>query len=108
MPPEFAARVLVILQQLPAGRVTTYGALAAQAGYPRHARHVGRLLRELPDHSGLPWFRVINASGRVARPGTPEADWQRLLLEADGIELSANGSINLRHYGWPDGYFGQP
>ncbi|MBI3144602.1 MAG: MGMT family protein [Pseudogulbenkiania sp.] len=101
MPPEFARAVLALVARIPPGRVSTYGTLANLAGYPRHARHVGRLLGHLPDGVSVPWQRVVGAGGRIARPGTPGADQQRLLLEHEGVELSASGRVDLQRYGWP-------
>ena len=105
MPPQFEQAVLALLRAIPAGRVSTYGTLAALAGFPRHARHVGSLLGRLPADAGLPWFRVLGAGGRIARPGSAQADYQRLLLEQDGIELSSSGRVDLFRYGWPSGHF---
>ncbi|MDN0074985.1 MGMT family protein [Crenobacter sp. SG2303] len=105
MGPEFDRAVLAILASVPPGRVTTYGTLAELAGYPRHARHVGRLLGHLPDWAVVPWQRVVGSGGHIARPGTPGADYQRLLLDAEGIEVTGNGRVDLRRYGWPDDRF---
>lgn len=101
MPPDFERKILALLQQLPEGHVTTYGTLAALAGYPRHARHVGKLLGKLPEGVVVPWYRILGSTGHIARPGTPEADWQRVLLEQEGVEISDSGKISLFRYGWP-------
>ncbi|MDF0604608.1 MGMT family protein [Neisseriaceae bacterium TC5R-5] len=105
MTADFEKKVIVVLLRLPPGRVSTYGVLAQLAGYPRHARHVGRLLGQLPAGAQLPWFRVLGAGGKVSRPGTEQADWQRVLLEEDGVVLSSSGRVDLRRYGWPEEYF---
>jgi methylated-DNA-protein-cysteine methyltransferase-like protein len=102
MSPAFELAVLALVRQIPAGRVSSYGVLAAEAGFPRHARHVGKLLGSLPDGHDLPWYRVVNSAGHVSRPGTEQADWQRVLLEQEGIEFSSSGGISLFRYGWPD------
>lgn len=71
---------------IPRGRVASYGQIAALAGMPRHARLVGRTLRELPEGSKLPWHRVVNATLRISmRPGGTSE--QRRRLEAEGIEF---------------------
>lgn len=71
---------------IPRGRVASYGQIAALAGMPRHARLVGRTLRELPKGSKLPWHRVVNATLRISmRPGGTSE--QRRRLEAEGIEF---------------------
>ncbi|MEN2427285.1 MGMT family protein [Chromobacterium vaccinii] len=102
MSPEFARRVLALLAEVPPGRVTTYGTLAELAGYPRHSRHVGKLLGNLPEGVAPPWYRVLGAGGRLSRPGSHHADWQRLQLEEEGVEFNANGKVDLRIFGWPD------
>ncbi|MBX9346900.1 MGMT family protein [Chromobacterium vaccinii] len=102
MPPEFARRVLALLAKVPPGRVTTYGTLAELAGYPRHSRHVGHLLGKLPEGVAAPWYRVLGAGGRLSRPGSHHADWQRLQLEEEGVEFNASGKVDLRIFGWPD------
>jgi methylated-DNA-protein-cysteine methyltransferase-like protein len=79
--------VLALVRQIPPGRVSSYGVLAAEAGFPRHARHVGKLLGSLPDGHGLPWHRVVNSAGRLSRPGSEQADWQRVLLEQEGRRI---------------------
>lgn len=108
MDAAFERAVLAQLLAIPPGQVSTYGTLAALAGYPRHARHVGKLLGNAPEGAGWPWFRVVSGSGKVARPGTPEADYQILLLEEDGVEVGPGGRVNLKRYGWPVQYFIRP
>lgn len=100
MDAAFRLAVLACIRQIPPGQVSSYGVLAALAGYPRHARHVGKLLAA-HEEDELPWYRVVAGSGRLARPGTPEADLQRALLQSEGIAFRANGSIDLRQFGWP-------
>lgn len=93
-------QLYTVLANIPAGRVVTYGQLAALAGKPRAARWVGRVLRNLPQDSRLPWFRVINARGAVSFP--PQSDEARLqvrLLQAEGIEVSRNHTVDLKRYG---------
>lgn len=98
MSPEFERRVLEVVHAIPAGRVASYGRVAELAGFPRHARHVGKLLANA---DGVPWQRVVAAGGRIARAGTEAADWQRLLLEHEGIVFDVHGRIDLARYGWP-------
>ena len=73
---------------IPEGKIATYGQVAALAGMPRHARLVGRTLRDLPDGSKLPWHRVINASMRISLRATSGShNLQRQRLEAEGVEF---------------------
>ena len=70
MTPEQARRfgedVLNIVLQIPRGKVTTYGHIAALAGWPSHSRMVGRTLRYTPGAEHLPCHRVVNKEGRTA------------------------------------------
>lgn len=103
-----AQRILAIVRRIPAGRVSTYSAVAEAAGLPRRARLVGTVLRETPDDERVPWFRVINAAGRSSFPLGSEAherQWAR--LEAEGVEIH-RGRVDLVRYGWPDARFRVP
>mgnify|MGYP001945285540 CR=1 FL=1 len=93
---EFAQAVYAWLMAVPAGQVTTYGQLARLAGYPRHARFVGRLMAQLPSGSQLPWWRVVRSDGALAGP---QAALQRERLKAEGVLITARG-VNLKASGF--------
>lgn len=95
----FTERVISLIQAIPPGKVMTYGQLAASAGSPRGARQVVRILHSMSRKHGLPWHRVINARGEIAFQHEGERFFQRELLEAEGIEFSENGRIDLKRYG---------
>jgi methylated-DNA-protein-cysteine methyltransferase-like protein len=81
--------------------VATYGQIAELAGLGRQPRVVGYALAALPEESRVPWQRVINAKGEIsprAEPGWVE--YQRALLEEEGIEFDANGRLSLARYRW--------
>lgn len=97
---EVFQRFYALVDCVPRGRVATYGQIAREAGLPRHARHVGRALRELPAGSELPWHRILNARGEIApRPGRGSRR-QRALLRAEGIEVGPGDRVSLRRFGW--------
>jgi len=96
---NFSERVWQIIAAIPKGKVTTYGDIALLAGSPRAARQVGGVLRRLPEGSKLPWFRVINRHGRISLQGD-DLFRQRDALEAEGIEVSDAGEIELDKYRW--------
>lgn len=99
MDDENKQRFYLALASVPAGKVTTYGHLAAQAGKPTGARWAAFMLKHLPEGSSLPWHRVINAQGRISFPQDSEQyELQKGLLLEEGIEFSAAGKINLKHY----------
>ncbi len=85
---------------IPAGRVASYGQVAAWAGLPRRARLVGRVLRELPESSSVPWHRVLGAQGRISFPREdPRHHLQRALLEAEGIRF-VRERVDLDRHRW--------
>jgi methylated-DNA-protein-cysteine methyltransferase-like protein len=96
-------RFYQVVRRVPRGRVTTYGAVAAEAGLPGHARQVGYAMAGLPDDHDVPWHRVINAGGRISRRSGGRAfeSIQRTLLEAEGVPFDVNGRIDLDRFGWP-------
>jgi methylated-DNA-protein-cysteine methyltransferase-like protein len=85
---------------IPRGRVTTYGQLAAAAGFPRAARLAGFALKNTPPGMKLPWHRVLNAQGKVSFPPRSAA-WreQRRRLAAEGVAF-IGGRVDLARYGW--------
>lgn len=78
---DFTEAVVRVLEALEPGDVMAYGEVATEAGYPGAARAVGNLLRSTP---GLPWWRVVNAAGRLA-PGNEKEQAQR--LRAEGVKV---------------------
>jgi methylated-DNA-protein-cysteine methyltransferase-like protein len=85
-------RILDVVASIPAGRVATYGDVAALAG-SRSARFVGRVLALESDDS-LPWHRVVPASGR---PVLWLAERQLSLLAAEDVH-AVDGRIPVRKY----------
>ena len=81
---ERDARIVDVVRALGEGEVTTYGDIAEVAGYPGRSRLVGSLLAGGSDTLDLPWWRVVNAAGRLV-PGS-EAE-QAALLRAEGVTV---------------------
>jgi methylated-DNA-protein-cysteine methyltransferase-like protein len=89
-----------VVRCIPPGQVTTYGQVARILGMPRGARTVGWALRALPEGSGVPWQRVVNARGAISfSPGGYAASLQQSLLEEEGVVFE-QGCIDLGTYGW--------
>ncbi|HEY0781930.1 MAG TPA: MGMT family protein [Thermoanaerobaculia bacterium] len=98
------ARIRAVIARIPAGRVATYGQVAALAALAGHARQVGYALRNLPESSDLPWQRVINQKGEVSPRSAPGYErYQQHLLEEEGVRFDAAGRVDLERYRWePD------
>ena len=92
-----------VVRRIPAGRVTTYGAVAAEAGLPGRARQVGYAMAAVREVDHVPWHRVVNASGAISPRSTGSAGEriQRALLEAEGVSFDTSGRIDLDVFGWP-------
>lgn len=72
-----------VVLSIPPGRVSTYGRVAAAAGYPLYHRAVARLLRTDPPDS-LPWHRVLGAGGEI-KLHAEAAREQRARLQLEGV-----------------------
>ncbi|MDN3018017.1 MGMT family protein [Paenibacillus sp. BSR1-1] len=94
----FTENVVEIIRNIPAGKVMTYGQIAALAGSPRAARQVVRILHSMSKKHRLPWHRVINAKGQIALQDEESYQEQLWSLEAEGIEVGLNGVIDLKIY----------
>lgn len=89
---EFIKSIYTNLFHVPKGRVTTYGQLAILAGFPKHSRHVGKVLSRLPQDSKLPWHRVVNSQGKISLQGE-RFEMQKKKLEEEGIVVREDGKI---------------
>lgn len=96
-------RIWATIRDIPVGSVASYGQIAEITGIPRGARQVGYALRHLPCDSDVPWFRVIQVSGKIAFPsGSRAFNEQETRLTKEGVVI-LNGRIDMRKYRWqPD------
>lgn len=92
-------RIYAAIAAIPAGRVASYGAIAARAGLPRRARMVGTALRQSPDDMDLPWHRVLHADGSIALPRDSAGFREQCQrLRAEGVEVR-NGRVPMSAFG---------
>lgn len=98
----FFQRAYDIVRQIPAGRVATYGQVAAMLGEPRKARFVGFAMHASPGMAGgVPCHRVVFKDGTLAPGfafGGPTA--QRALLEGEGVGFLPDGRVDMRSCQW--------
>ena len=81
---DFTRRVLQATAAIPFGKVTTYGAVAAEAGNPKASRAVGSACARNPIPIVVPCHRVLPGSGGIGNyGGGPER--KRALLELEGV-----------------------
>lgn len=95
---EFRSKVEALMAQVPAGKVTTYGDLAALAGHPYAARVVGGMA-----HYGnpeLPWHRLVNRLGGLAAGYHGGRRAQKEHLEAEGVRCTDDRVIDFQKIRW--------
>ena len=94
--------IYTIVNEVPFGKVATYGQIAAIVSPGLPARIVGYALHGLPDGTKIPWHRVINSKGKISYSVTrhDHDSLQQKLLEQEGIKFTSDGIINLKEYLW--------
>ena len=88
--------VLSVVEEIPPGKVATYGQIGRLIGKANNARLVGRILGMAQYYGQYPCHRVVNHAGRTA-PGWSE---QPVLLQREGVRFKRNGCVDLRGYQW--------
>jgi methylated-DNA-protein-cysteine methyltransferase-like protein len=96
---DFKQQVYDLVGRIPPGKVMTYGQIAAICGAAWAAWEVGQLAHFGP--TGLPWQRVVNKQGGLARGYVPDGlEGQKRALEADGISVSNEYQVNVNALLW--------
>ncbi len=92
--------VYTLVRAIPRGRVMTYGQISALLGSRISPVAVGWAMHSCPE--GVPWHRVVNASGGCSTDRMPDLPpgLQRALLEAEGVEFFLDGTIEVERYRW--------
>ncbi|KAI0385472.1 DNA binding methylated-DNA--cysteine S-methyltransferase [Hypomontagnella monticulosa] len=98
----FFVAVYATVQQIPYGKVTSYGHIAKLVGTPQRPRQVGICLKHLPqdadsrfNHDNVPWQRPSGARNQAAA------------LRAEGVTVTTDAlgelMVDFSEYGWfPD------
>lgn len=97
----FSKKVIELIQQVPKGKVATYGQIAKLAGKPQGSRGVSWILHSSSKAYNLPWHRILNSKGKISFPeGTSEFKQQKKLLEKEGIEFDGDNEIDMVEFQW--------
>lgn len=112
-PQPFYEMVWEIVQQIPTGRVSTYGQIASMIPPPEGiddedykrmgARWVGDAMNAVSrmDDPAIPWHRVVNSKGGISLPlESAAANQQRSRLRGEGIAFDMKERIDLEQFGW--------
>lgn len=93
-PEDYVEQVLALVESIPAGRATTYGALADAVGR-FGPRRIGAVMAE--HGAGVPWWRVVRADGSLPEPLRARAAEER---RVEGTPVRASGSVDLLAAFW--------
>lgn len=98
---DFKEKVFQFLQEIPKGRITTYGRVARFCGI-LNPRNVGWILQQNEDEK-IPCYKVVGAGGKLTygyKFGGKE--WQKKHLIEEGIEFGENETIkDFKNKIWP-------
>lgn len=97
----FFEKVYQVAEQIPYGRVTSYGAIAGYLGTPKSARMVGWAMNSSHVNPKVPAHRVVNRKGILT--GKHHFDGTNLmqqLLENEGVEVVENQIQNFENLFW--------
>lgn len=103
----FKDKVVEVINLVPEGKVVSYGQVALFVGIPRAARQVGWILNGLEGSTSVPWWRVVNNTGRISIKGSRyDAEDQRKLLEKEGVIVNDDLTFDISQYRFqPDDEF---
>lgn len=88
--------ILSVVEEIPAGKVSTYGQIASLIGRDKNSRLVGKVLSMAEYYGDYPCFRVVNHAGRLV-PGWQE---QKFLLLEEGISFKDESHVDLKLCKW--------
>lgn len=95
---DFTLRVLETLNNIPKGKVATYGIIARMLGDKNLSRAVGNALHKNEDWKTYPCHRVVNSQGKLAEHfgmGGPLVQKER--LESEGVVVKGM-KVDLSKY----------
>ena len=90
--------VYKLVQQIPRGRVLTYGAIAKALRLPGGARTAGRAMAATPSGRGIPWHRVVGERGKILIRGH-YGMLQKTMLESEGVAV-VESRVKLDEHLW--------
>ena len=95
---QFKDRVYALVSHIPRGKVMTYGQIAALAGAAWAAWEVGQIAHTGSDD--LPWQRVVNKSGGLAKGYPGGFEGHKKALEAEGTPVNEDYRVNIKELIW--------
>lgn len=98
---SFFEKVYQVVELIPQGRVTSYGAIARYLGSGQSARMVGWAMNASHSIPGIPAHRVVNSAGLLSgKHHFGEPNRMQQLLEKEGIEVKDNQIVDFEKLLW--------
>ena len=88
--------ILSVVEEIPPGKVASYGQIARLIGRDNNARLVGRVLSRADSYGDYPCHRVVNHVGRPA----PHFWEQRSPLLAEGVRFRDDTHVDMKSCRW--------
>ena len=88
--------ILSVVEEIPVGKVASYGQIARLIGRDRNSRLVGKVMSMSEYYGDYPCHRVVNHAGRLA----PNFSEQRCLLLEEGVGFKDNGFVDMKKFQW--------
>ena len=93
---SFIYEILSVVEEIPEGKVATYGQIAQLIGKEKNSRLVGKVLSMAEYYGSYPCHRVVNHTGRLV----PAWAAQKSLLQEEGVIFKDDQHINLKLCQW--------
>ncbi|MDE5862997.1 MAG: MGMT family protein [Lachnospiraceae bacterium] len=93
---ELVYEILSVVEEIPEGKVASYGQIAKLIGRDKNARLVGKVLSMAEYYGKYPCHRVVNHAGRLA----PHFYEQQALLISEGVVFKDNNHVDMKKSQW--------
>lgn len=98
---DFFQRVYDVVRLVPAGRVTSYGAIAKYLGAARSSRAVGYAMNASHSFEDVPAQRVVNRNGLLTgKHHFQGTNLMQQLLESEGVTIKENQVQDFKNVFW--------
>ena len=88
--------ILSVVEEIPRGKVSSYGQIARLIGRDKNARLVGKVLSQATYYGDFPCHRVVNHAGRLA----PSFIGQKDLLVEEGVSFKNETHVDMKQCQW--------
>ncbi len=98
---NFFDKVYFVVEQIPFGRVSTYGSIARYLGSPGSSRMVGWAMNASHSRENIPAHRVVNRYGFLTgKHHFQGTNLMQDLLNSEGIKIINNQILNFDIFFW--------